>query len=75
MIDASAINLPDVLAEVTTAFQRYERALVTNDTAMLDKLFWNSPLVVRFAAVKIFTASRRYAHFAGRVAPQISRAS
>ncbi|MBV9191331.1 MAG: DUF3225 domain-containing protein, partial [Betaproteobacteria bacterium] len=27
------INLPDVLAEVTAAFERYERALNDNDVA------------------------------------------
>lgn len=42
------INNPDVLAEVTAAFQRYERALVSNDVAVLDELFWDSPLVLRF---------------------------
>ena len=42
------INLPDVLEEVTLAFQRYETALMDNDLATLDVLFWPSPLTVRF---------------------------
>jgi ketosteroid isomerase-like protein len=42
------INIPEVVAEVTEAFQRYERALVTNDVAMLDALFWNSTCTLRF---------------------------
>ena len=42
------INLPDVLAEVTAVFARYEAALVANDTAVLDELFWASPQTVRF---------------------------
>lgn len=33
------IDLPDVLAEVTAQFQRYETALVNNDVAVLDELF------------------------------------
>ena len=33
------IDLPDVLAEVTTQFARYEKALVSNDIAVLDELF------------------------------------
>ena len=37
------INLPDVVAEVTAAFERYEAALVANDVKVLDELFWNSP--------------------------------
>ncbi len=42
------INIPEVVAEVTEAFQRYERALVSNDVAALDTLFWNSPHTLRF---------------------------
>ena len=33
------IDLPEVLAEVTAQFARYEKALVTNDVAVLDELF------------------------------------
>ncbi|OZI71298.1 oxalurate catabolism protein HpxZ [Bordetella genomosp. 12] len=46
----TAINLPHVLAEVQQVFERYERALVGNDVAVLDALFWNSPHTVRFGA-------------------------
>lgn len=42
------INIPEVLAEVTAAFQRYEVALNTNDVAVLDELFWKSPLTLRY---------------------------
>ncbi|RYY92749.1 MAG: oxalurate catabolism protein HpxZ [Comamonadaceae bacterium] len=44
------INRPDVLAQVTEQFARYERALVTNDVAVLDELFWDSPQVLRYGA-------------------------
>jgi hypothetical protein len=33
------VDLPDVLAEVTAQFERYEAALVSNDIAVLDELF------------------------------------
>ena len=33
------INIPEVVDEVRAAFQRYEPALVKNDTAVLDELF------------------------------------
>lgn len=46
------INLPDVLAEVNAAFARYEQALVSNDVAVLDELFWDSPLTLRFGATE-----------------------
>ena len=42
------INIPDVLAEVTAAFARYEKAIVTNDVAVLDELFRTSDQTVRF---------------------------
>ena len=47
-----AINLPDVLLEVTAVFERYERALVNNDVAVLDELFWDSPHTLRFGATE-----------------------
>lgn len=46
------INLPDVVAEVKQAFDRYEQALVTNDVAMLDELFWQSPHTIRYGATE-----------------------
>ena len=42
------INDPATLAEVTAAFARYEAALVSNDVAVLDALFWNNPLTLRY---------------------------
>ena len=42
------INLPEVVAEVTAAFMRYEAALTGNDVAVLDELFWNSPHTLRY---------------------------
>ncbi len=46
------INLPDVLAEVTAQFMRYEKALISNDVAVLDELFWNSPHTLRYGATE-----------------------
>lgn len=46
------INLPDVLADATAAFERYEVALVGNDVAVLDELFWNSPHTLRYGATE-----------------------
>lgn len=44
------INIPEVLADVETQFDRYEQALVTNDVAVLDELFWNAPQTLRYGA-------------------------
>ena len=46
------INLPTVLAEVTAVFERYEAALVSNDVAVLDELFWDSPHTLRYGATE-----------------------
>ncbi len=46
------INEPDVLAEVTAVFERYEVALVNNDVAVLDELFWHSPHTLRYGATE-----------------------
>ncbi|WP_295977466.1 oxalurate catabolism protein HpxZ [uncultured Variovorax sp.] len=42
------INIPDVLAELQAVFARYEAALVGNDRATLDELFWDSPHTLRY---------------------------
>ena len=42
------IDLPDVVAEVTAAFERYEQALVSNDVAVLDSIFRDDPRVIRY---------------------------
>lgn len=42
------LDLPDVLAEVTAQFARYEAALVSNDVAVLDELFRNDPRTLRY---------------------------
>ena len=46
------INVPEVLAEVQAAFERYERALVGNDVEVLMELFWRSPLTVRYGVAE-----------------------
>lgn len=42
------INLPDVVAEVSTLFERYEKALTTNDVATLTALFRKAPETIRY---------------------------
>ena len=43
------INLPDVVAEVRAAFDRYERALNANDVAVLDATFWDDRRTIRYS--------------------------
>ncbi len=46
------LDLPEVVAEVRAAFERYEQALVSNDVAVLDELFWRDPRTVRYGATE-----------------------
>ena len=71
------INLPDVLAEVTAVFARYEDALVHNRVDVLDALFWPSPHTVRYGvgenlvgidAIRAFRAARPAAGLARTLA-------
>jgi 1-carboxybiuret hydrolase subunit AtzH-like protein len=42
------VDLPDVVAEVKAEFERYEKALVSNDVAVLDQIFRVDPRVIRY---------------------------
>jgi 1-carboxybiuret hydrolase subunit AtzH-like protein len=42
------IDLPEVVAEVTAQFARYEQALVSNDVAVLNELFRNDSRTLRY---------------------------
>jgi hypothetical protein len=46
------IDLPEVVAEATAAFERYEQALVSNDVATLDALFRDDPRTIRFGGTE-----------------------
>jgi hypothetical protein len=53
------VDIPEVLAELTAIFETYEKALVTNDIATLNSLFWDSPATVRFGSRDV---ERQYGH-------------
>jgi hypothetical protein len=50
MIAEVDIDIAVARAEVETAFATYERALVTNDVAVLDRLFLNRLTTIRYGA-------------------------
>ena len=61
------IDLPDVVAEVSAAFARYEAALTSNDVAALDGLFRDDARTIRYGGgenlygyseIKAFRAAR-----------------
>src|SRR5262245_7819246 len=43
------VNVPEVVAEVRAAFDRYERALNANEVGVLDQSFWNDPRTIRYS--------------------------
>jgi len=70
------INDPKVLAEVSAAFERYEKALVTNDVTVLDELFFDDPNTIRYGVgenlygyeeIKAFRAGRSPAGLARKL--------
>ncbi|MBX3502350.1 MAG: oxalurate catabolism protein HpxZ [Alphaproteobacteria bacterium] len=42
-------NIPEIVAEVSALFERYEQALIDKDVEVLDATFWNSPHTIRYA--------------------------
>ncbi len=44
-----APNIPEVVAEVSALFERYEQALIDKNVEVLDATFWNSPHAIRLA--------------------------
>ena len=63
MLRDTEIDLPDVVAEVTAAFDRYEKALVTNDVAVLDDTFRADPRTIRYGATEILYGHDEIAAF------------
>ena len=71
------IDMPDVVAEVQGAFDRYEQALMSNDVETLDALFRDDPRTIRFGGtenlfgydqIKAFRAARSPAGLARTLA-------
>jgi hypothetical protein len=61
------IDLPEVVAEVTAAFDLYEKGLHTNDLAVLNATFRDAPQTIRYGigenlygydAIKAFRGAR-----------------
>lgn len=63
------VDLPDIVAEVREAHDRYEAALSTNDLDALDALFWKDAKTIRFgpngtlighASISAFRRGRKF---------------
>ena len=65
----SEIDLPEVRAEVTAAFNRYEKALTTNDVAVLDDTFRVDPRTIRYGGAEILYGHQEIAAFRAARSP------
>lgn len=64
------IDLPGIRAEVEAAFMAYERALVANDVATLDRLFLDSPRTIRYGVAENLHGHAEIAAFRAARSPQ-----
>ena len=67
------IDLPEVVAEVRQAFERYEKAVVSNDVAVLDETFRDDPRTIRYGATEILYGFDQIALFRAARTPPGSR--
>ena len=67
------INLPDVVAEVTAAFMRYEEALNANDVAVLNELFRDAPYTLRYGLAEELYGHAQIAGFRAARTPPVRR--
>jgi len=63
------IDLPDVVAEVTREFQRYEQALMTNDVTVLDTIFRADPRTIRYGMAENLYSHDEIKAFRGARSP------
>src|SRR5215475_9919251 len=64
------LDLPEVVAEMRTAFDRSEKAPGDNDVARLDATFWKNPRTIRYGGTEILYGYEEIAAFrAGRTPP------
>ncbi len=70
------VDDPETKAEVEAAFADYERALVANDVAALDRFFWPNEAVIRYGvgenlygheSIRAFRAARSPAGLARKL--------
>ena len=63
------LDLPDVVAEVAAAFERYEKALVSNDVATLNAIFRDDPRTIRYGGTESLYGYREIETFRAARSP------
>ena len=60
------IDNPEVIAELTAAFEEYERALLSNQPDVLIGLFWRDPRTIRYGVAENLYGAAAIAAFRHR---------
>ncbi len=68
------VNKPEIRAEVEAIFARYEAALISNDVAVLDELFFTAPTTIRYGVAENLYGIEAIRAFGWRALPQRSTA-
>ena len=63
------IDLPEVVAEMKAAFDRYEKALTANDVAVLDDTFREDRRTIRYGGAEILYGHEEIAAFRAARSP------
>lgn len=63
------IDRPEVVAEVRQALECYEKALASNDVAVLDETFHDDPRTIRYGATEILYGFAEIAAFRAARSP------
>jgi hypothetical protein len=69
MVKSEDIDIPEVVAEVKGAFDRYEKALITNDVAVLDETFKVDRRTIRYGGAEILYGHHEIAAFRAARSP------
>lgn len=68
-ITTQDIDIPEVHAEVSAAFERYEDALVHNKLDVLGELFWNDARTLRYGIAEILRSYEEICGFRAARSP------
>jgi hypothetical protein len=63
------IDLPKAVAEVKAEFERYEKALMSNDVATLGAIFRDDPRTIRYGGAEILYGYREIQAFRAARSP------
>jgi hypothetical protein len=57
------VDIPDIIAEVTSAFHAYDRALIANDIEEVNRFFWKDARTMRYGVRELLYSYDEVARF------------